>query len=185
LLHVSRSLHRIALLPTLALLAGCATYTASIRPEEAYDPASAYIYGRFLLRAEPGQNIGGSMGFEINCRDGATYTIGMTTRHSLQMIKIAPSACQIAYIVYGSQRGASGEGKQLATFRLLRNEFLDPGGVYYVGDFLAVSSYSHDFLSFQSRLHWALRAIQDNYEATTDEMKRNPRFAGTKTENRM
>ncbi len=47
----------------------------------------------------------------------------------VQMIMLAPSTCQLDQVVYGR------DAHQMARFRLIRNEILGPGGVYYVGDF--------------------------------------------------
>jgi hypothetical protein len=170
----------------VSVLAGCAGFTSSIRTSERYDPSSAYIYGRFSLETLEGRRPGGTMGFAIRCRDGATYTIELAADHPLQVIKVAPSVCQIDEFVYTG--GGSVLGRRMATFRLLRNEFLDPGGVYYVGDFTAVSTSSakHYLLYVEHRYAWAISQIRDNYARTTAEMKRT--FAGlasARTEDRM
>jgi hypothetical protein len=102
------------------------------------------------------------------------------------VIRVAPSVCQIEEFVYES--GGAIQGKRMATFRLLHNEFLDPGGVYYVGDFVAASSFSSDFHLLYTENHWAwgLTSIRNDYVETTQEMKRRfPSFAGVATQDRM
>jgi hypothetical protein len=82
----------------------------------------------------------------------------------------------------------------MAPFRLLNNEHLEPGGVYYVGDFSATVSSSYMGRSFEPRtlLHrmyrerWGLDLPRNNYAATTAEMKRAyPSFASVATADRM
>ena len=134
---------RFALVPIAALLAGCAAgFTSGIKRIEPYDPASAYIYGRFSLKGPQGERPGGTMGFEIQCRDGSTYTVGMKVRDSLQVIKVAPAACQIDQFVYATGRSIaerqpaniSAAAKQAARLRrrLLRGRL--PGRIQLLVD---------------------------------------------------
>lgn len=107
----------------------CAGYTAGIRPDEKYNPSNSYLYGRFVVDAKSAPlsfASSQSMGFTVICRDGKTYTIGFSNQTTLQIIKVAPSACQIDEIVYSDSDGIV-RGREMAPFRLLRNEFLGPG----------------------------------------------------------
>ena len=157
-----------------ACVAGCAT--VDVRPGDAYRQSSAYLYGRFYIT---GQN----MSFEIRCRGGVTYEITFSPRDEVQMIAVPPSTCQLDQILYG------GVVQKMASFRLLRNEILDPGGVYYVGDFSMSGTYKLTVWTpwyTEHRSTWRTEGIHDNYQATTQAMKqRFPQFAAVATENRV
>ncbi len=157
-----------------ALALGCAT--ANVRPGDAYQQSSAYLYGRFYIT---GQN----MSFEIRCRGGITYPITFSSRDEVQMIAIAPSTCQLDQILYG------GVAQRMANFRLLRNEILDAGGVYYVGDFSMSGTSKLTFWTPWYEVHrytWRTEGIRDNYQETTRAMKQQfPRFASVATEDRV
>jgi hypothetical protein len=161
-----------------------------VRRDEAYDPGSAYIYGRFHIDSEPGLfGIGTSqtMGFAVRCRDGNVYTIKFTNKSGIQVMRLAPSVCQIDEFVYTDTSGAI-IARRMATFRLLQNEFLDRGGVYYVGDFFARASSKVEPGFFVTTTHLAFKvtAIENNYEDTTAAMKRYfTKLALARTENRM
>jgi hypothetical protein len=167
-------------LPALLLLAaGCFPYTQGITPDHPRDAARAYVYGRFQIGG------GGGLGFEINCSDQKKYVIGFSDERPFQVIEVSPSVCQIEYLLFTAGNVRS---RALAPFRLLRNEFLEPGGVYYVGDFFYTTSSDAQWrvLYTEVRHTWKVNAIQDNYAETTAELKRTfPSFATAQTENRM
>jgi len=76
----------------------------------------------------------------------------------------------------------------MATARLIGNEHLEPGGVYYIGDFSAGvdSSWNHNFASPSYHQSWRFGAVENAYDRTTAEMKRAwPRFASVRTEDRV
>jgi hypothetical protein len=181
-----RALRGVSFLALLGLLAGCANFTESIRPDDKYDGKSAYIYGRFHLDSRRHQLSNHSIGFEVHCRDGKKYTIGFSTDQPLQVIQVAPSKCQLEEILYTS--GGEVAFRGMPSFRLLRNEFLDPGGIYYVGDFVAASRSESRFKFFYTefRTGWAFGKVEGRYERTTAEMKRAfPGLAAAPTEDRM
>jgi hypothetical protein len=162
-----------------------------MRPGERHDPASAYLYGRFYIDAKSSllsPDGSQSMGFAVRCRDGNTYTIGFSKRTPLQVIKVAPSICQIDEIVY-TDAGGGVISRRMAPFRLLQNEILESGGLYYVGDFLAQaseSSSSYMVIYRETRFSWTIAAIRDNYDKTTAAMKRAfVAFRAVPTEDRM
>jgi hypothetical protein len=167
------ALVRIGFLAMLAI--GCAT--ANVRPNARFQAQHAYVYGRFMI-------VGQSMAFIIKCRDGATYKISFVAQDKVQMIELVPSVCQVDEVQYGSAGGPTG----LAGFRLLQNEFLDPGGVYYVGDFNASGTYDVAYKVFYNEIHstWRLKHARNEYERTTAEMRRMfPGFASVVTQNRI
>jgi hypothetical protein len=54
----------------LGIVAGCAVYTSGIRPDASLDPGSAYLYGRFFMKATANEaEFGGkqSIGLVIRC----------------------------------------------------------------------------------------------------------------------
>ena len=83
--------------------------------------------------------------------------------------------------------------REMAAFRLLNNEHLEPGGVYYVGDFAVVgTSKILDTTIYplvvvtKYRQQWGLDPPRNRYVETTADMKRAfPRFAGVQTTDRM
>jgi hypothetical protein len=151
---------------------GCGT--ANIRASAPFRRDRAYVYGRFTYT-------GLSQTFAIQCRDGAVYKIDFVSRDDVQMIELVPSVCQLDKIEYGSV-------SRLAPFRLLQNEFLDPGGVYYVGDYRASgdSTFTMGFFSSETRYRFRLNPARNNYERTTAAMKRTfPNFKSVATEDRV
>lgn len=153
---------------------GCAG--ADVRPDDSHLASAAYLYGRFYVD-------GPGLSFVIRCREGTKYTIDFSSRDEVQMIELPPSICQLDHVVYG------GMAQQMAGFRLLRNEILDPGGVYYLGDFRMsgssriVSAYP---FAITTRFTWQVDNIRDNYAASTGEMRRRfPAFASIPTEDRV
>jgi hypothetical protein len=172
----------------------------------------AYVYGRFMLAGDTTLNLfsGPDLSFEIRCRDGRTYEIAFNRSQPLQIIPIKPGICQIEDVVYedasgkvslmyvvvastiagGIAAGALSYGvakpptpRRMSSFRLLQNEELQPGGVYYVGDF---TFYAKDNRSSTDRRYEWTSQIQDNYAGTTAAMKTGHKgFARAPTENRM
>ncbi len=172
------------------LLSGCAEYTPGLRATDPYSPQSAYVYGRFFIDAESktlaldGHQ---SMGFSVRCRDGNRYVLRFSAQSPLQVIRVAPSVCQIDEIIYTAASGTT-LGRKLPPFRLLENESLAAGGVYYVGDFFArgTSKSTYNGLRGEINWDWRLTGTTDNYDTTTDQLKRRfPSFASAATENRM
>ena len=169
---------------------GCAEYTPGLRPTEAYSPQSAYVYGRFFIDAESlplaldGHQ---SMGFSVRCRDGSRVVLRFSNQSPLQVVRVSPSVCQMDEIIY-TDAGGNTQARKLAPFRLLENESLAAGGVYYVGDFFAHATTKHSFNGVRGEYQWdwRLTGVMDNYDKTTDQMKRRfPGFASPPTENRM
>ena len=173
-----------------ALADGCAEYTPGLRPTDPYSLGSAYVYGRFFVDAEsPTLALDGhqSMGFAIRCRDGNRYVLRFSNRNALQVIRVAPSVCQIDEIIYTDASGST-LGRKATSFRLFENERLDPGGVYYVGDFFALATTKSSFngLRWETHLNWRMTGTTDSYDKTTDQLKRYfPNLAPAATDNRM
>jgi hypothetical protein len=172
------------------------------------DPNRAYIYGRFRLDSKEGLSTLGTerVTFTIRCRNGETYNLRFQKWASLQLLPLPASVCQIEDVIADSGTGSTtamgigfifggivgmavgsavsdSGGATMATFRLLKNEFLDPGGVYYVGDFTMTAK---DNRKAEDRHNdWTMRLV-DNYSATTAALKRNyTHFASARTENRV
>ena len=92
-------------------------------------------------------------------------------------LQIAPSICQVDYVVFGNETQ-----NEMVGFRLLRNEVLNPGGVYYIGDFTADSTWN--FMA--GIIKWIIKGRSNQYAKTTAEMKRvYPGFASVATEDRV
>jgi hypothetical protein len=129
-----------------------------------------------------------SIGFAIRCQDEKTYTVVFSAETPLQVIELAPSRCQLDEIIYAQPGGSFVDARQLAPFRLLRNEFLNAGGLYYVGDFSARATAkvtSNIVISKEVRYSWEITDITNNYARTTAAMKRKyPGFATAASEDR-
>jgi hypothetical protein len=177
------------------------------------DPGSAYVYGRFVIDTKDSVSIFGdeTLTFEIRCREGTIYPIRFTKGEPLQLIQVRPSTCQIEDIVFDDATAGSRGGvlvptnaglvgailvaglftaierdtrpRQMASFRLLRNEFLEPGGVYYVGDFYAKATAEGP--GTNQRNSWTATR-KNNYERTTEELARRlVNFSPEATQSRM
>ena len=153
---------------------GCGT--ANIRAGAPYRKDRAYLYGRFTYS-------GLSQTFAVRCHDGQFYKIDFVARDQVQMIELPPSTCQLERVEYGSEAMS-----RMAWFRLLRNEILDPGGVYYVGDYFVTGKSSTDFRFFYNETHqsWRMNPGRDEYAKTTADMRRQfPVFASAITQDRV
>jgi hypothetical protein len=156
-------------------LVACGCATGRIRPADPYRKDHAYLYGRFTIEGQ-------RMTFDLHCRDGATYAIEFSNRREVQMIEMVPSVCELETIEYGNAL------QRVAAFRLLRNEVLDPGGVYYIGDYGASGTYDTMtvFIATEVRQSWRLKRPRDDYARTTADMRRAyPNFASVSTEDRV
>jgi hypothetical protein len=172
------------------------------------DPYSAYIYGRFRVDNKQGLSTLGSekVTFTIRCRNGETYKLRFRNDSALQVLPLPASVCQIEDVIAGTGAASTtamgigfifggivgmgaaaalgnSDSSTMASFRLLKNEFLDPGGVYYVGDFTMTAK---DNRNAEDRHNdWTMRLV-DNYGATTAALRRNyTHFASAPTENRV
>jgi hypothetical protein len=149
---------------------------ANVRPDAPYKRDHIYLYGRFTY-------VGLSMTFAIRCRDGEVYKIDFIVQDQVQMIELVPSICQLDKIEYGSSANA-----RLVPFRMLRNEILDPGGVYYVGDYSVSGASRTEFKVLYNEVHqsWRMGHARDDYARTTAEMRGQfPAFSGAATEDRV
>jgi hypothetical protein len=107
------------------------------------------------------------------------------------MIRLPAGVCQLEDVV---SKGAAAH-QEMSPFRLLGNEHLDPGGVYYVGDFLGIATSTYLGREWDPRMlglyrkyrdQWGLDLPRNNYATTTAEMKRAfPNFASVPTTDRM
>jgi hypothetical protein len=176
----------IAILGAAVVSSGCTAVL--VRAGDDHHPESAYIYGRFVLDAENDQG----MSFSIRCRDGKRYKIVFSKdeAESIRMIRLPAGTCQLEDVI---GKGVAAQ-REMAPFRLLNNEHLEPGGVYYVGDFAATGSSVYVGDGFNNRLawtriyrdRWGLELPVNNYQATTAAMKRAfPNFASVATTDRM
>ena len=87
----------------LAVLSGCAHYTAGVASNERASTSSAYLYGHFFVRTtKKGFGVDGyqTMGLVVSCVNGEQYTIRFSNQRQVQVIKIQPSRCGLTEIVY-------------------------------------------------------------------------------------
>ena len=171
----------------ISLLAGCASFAPSIRSGDKLDRNSAYLYGRFFIEA-PSKLLGHqSIGFVIKCRDGQKYTLGLSKRKPVQVIKIVPSSCSLTEIVFTAPDGTI-ERRRRSPASALKNSDFAPGVAYYLGDIDGEATFEwtpHAF-SNEYQSQWGIKRIDDNYEATTKVVHRLfPSVATLPTEERM
>jgi hypothetical protein len=172
-----------------ASLASCAGYTASIRRDDRASADSAYLYGRFFIESKSVPlGLAGyqTMGLVLSCAGGATYTIRFANTKGVQVIKARPARCALTQVVYTDADGAV-RRRSLPPRGWGRPQDFVAGYAYYLGDYTAVASFDSEWKVLYTQLHWGwdMEADADNYEETTEEMKRS--FAGLAalpTENR-
>ena len=160
----------VALVGLLATLSSCA-HSTRVSPSDSYSRDSAYLYGRFYIDGMS------PLWYQLSCHDGNKYKIQFSMSSSVKVIKLAPSICQVDYVVFGNATQS-----EMVGFRLLRNEVLDPGGVYYVGDFTADSTWNW----VEGIVTWIVKGRRNKYATTTAALKRAfPGFASVATEDRV
>jgi hypothetical protein len=157
---------------------GCSNYTSSIKADAPLHAGSAYLYGRFFITSDTqGAAIGGtgmSMGLEIRCEDGATYTFGANDTRNVQVLEIAPSRCWLARAVFDSNNGMSRSSRRADPSTQRPLDFT-AGRAHYIGDYFAKATRTVilGLLASKSRLEWSMNpAAGDQYQATTAEMQR-------------
>jgi hypothetical protein len=160
----------------IVFLCGCARTTWTIRPDEALDPAYAYLYGRFFINATevPGALARHqSIALQVSCTDESQHTIWFSASRDVQVLKVRPSACALAAVMWSNQNGVVVQTKTIAQSDMLVHDFL-PGKAYYLGDYFARGIFTlTPHVSFNELFwSWAMDAADDRYESTTAEMQR-------------
>jgi hypothetical protein len=165
---------RIGIVLSVALTCACATTTSAIAPDDKLDPRSAYLYGRFHIRADeqPGSfGINQSIGFHVRCGDDRTYTIWFGTKRDVQVLKVHPARCALVSAVF-TDGGIPRHTVSVEKGDMLIHEFV-AGRAYYLGDYFARGIFSLTLHSTYSELFrsWAMDPADDRYEGTTADMK--------------
>lgn len=164
------------------MLAGCAGYSSTIGTEDKPGANDAYLYGRFHVDTrEMKFTVSGyqTMGFVLKCADEKTYTIRFVRDDAVQAIKITPSTCSMAELVYTDADGFLRTRKP-APAALKKDVSFAAGKAYYLGDFEAESTYTGGVQ------RWRVRSARNNYVATTEKLKASyPNLSALPTENRM
>jgi hypothetical protein len=177
-MHVARSIAAAAL---CGLVAACAGYTPSVAKEERPSANDAYLYGRFQIATGSFMHmINQTMGFVFKCDDQKTYTLRFEKEEPLQVVKIAPSTCTLAEIVYSDANGVMrkpmrGDGQKFAPFAA--------GKAYYLGDFYAETKTSTQ--GGMTHREWHVTNVINAYASTTEKLRViYPNVGGLPTENR-
>jgi hypothetical protein len=195
-------------LAVVAFATSCRVPLEPVRPKQKLDPKLAYVYGRFSMNTKDSMSLLGDekVVFQVRCRDGAITDIFFSKTTALQIIPFEPGICQLEDVVNMDEAGVPAHSfteildeqspsqpvlgkrepptRQMASFRLLQNEELQAGGVYYVGDFFAKATDNHKDGDDRQNV-WSMQ-VRNDYERTTAEMKRTYRyFATVTTENRI
>lgn len=165
---------------SLTVLSGCITYSESVSVNEAGSPDFAYIYGSFKVDAPKvwlAMQGHPSMGFVFTCNDNKKYTIGFKVDNPLQMVKVSPTQCTLTDIVYTDADGLVMSTQSIST-DVFRNQRLEAGKAYYLGDYFAKVEDQYNF----SRTIWRIVDMKDNYIQTTQNMfNAYPNMRGFKT----
>jgi hypothetical protein len=159
---------------------GCAAFTSATPASQKLDPRRAYLYGRFFIKSEDRSgDIGDyqTMGLQIRCVDGQTYTIRFIDKRDVQVIDVRPNACALDKVVYTAQSGIV--LRQIAAPAEWRHtDVFAAGRAYYLGDYFAKADFWTRPRASWNELHWSwlMDPADDRFESTTAEMKQT--FAG-------
>jgi hypothetical protein len=170
----------------VAALAGCASWTPNIGPGEKPTGQEAYLYGRFYIEAQKEMlALDGhqTMGFTIKCASGQVYSLRFSNQDALQVIKIAPSTCSLAEIIYTNANGQIRSRKN-APQNLMHDARFDAGKAYYLGDFYAETTTKVVGNTIQR--NWNVKTVKNDYRNSSNALKAAyPALAEVPTENRM
>ena len=154
-------------------VAGCGAYTQGIRSTEKPAADSAYLYGRFTMKAE--KSLVGNyptMGLMLTCSDGEKYTIGFSIEQPLQVLKIRPARCMLAEIIGTDARGDIHLRRRPHPAWIHVDDF-QAGKMYYLGDFAGVAKQDNHWKVLYTEVHlvWDFNPVEDRLAVTTAEMK--------------
>ncbi len=168
--------------------AGCAVYTSSVRSDATVHAGSAYLYGRFYMNALPQDvPIGSgkqSIGLELRCQNGSSYTFGSRDKRDVQVLEIKPSRCWVVGTVFADEAGLVLKEVKAAAAVQQRQLDFTAGRAHYIGDYFAKGEFSVQLAANTETWEWRMSpAVGDHYAATTAEMKRSfPNLASLPTD---
>jgi hypothetical protein len=179
---------RSAILAILApmLLAGCAAFTPSLGKSEVPAVANSYIYGRFYISTQKlwlamaGHQ---TIGLSFKCNTDSTVLVKLKVDDEVQVLKVpVDSKCNFHELVFTDADGVIKSKKPVPSAFNAENNF-PAGKAYYLGDFIGNSTVTVGGNMINRA--WDLKPPFDNYEKTTEEMKKiYPAFATVPTENK-
>jgi len=164
---------------------GCVHYTPAL--PTTYHPSAnlAYLYGRFSIDSASfalAADGYATMGFELVCVDGRTFTIRFSNKPTLQVIEVNPGVCQMSEIVFSDADGGI-KGRRLAPAGWMTPRTFEPGRAYYLGDYGA--EFSHQWKVVTTELNWKLTSEENDYASSTKELAATfAGFAGMTTEDK-
>ena len=177
-MSLRKALFKFLLASAAAVLAGCSTIDTNDKPS----PDDAYIYGRFsVLITGSVFQLGavGNASLFVRCDSGQEVYISFREDKKVQLLKLKPSKCALAEMVFANGIGATMDRRptQIADVKL----DLAPGGTYYVGDWELFLSRQVWRGKVRSYMEWK---VVDHYDATTQLVKKAfPLFSSIPTEN--
>lgn len=170
----------LTLVAAVQVATGCAINAPATRAGEALDSGSAYVYGRFTVKAMPSavgeeaRPASQTVGLLIGCDDGSTYPIYFSPERAVRVVKFRPATCalkEIRYvddwkIVLGRKPPPSDWG---------RSGYFAAGHGYYLGDFSAVAKHEIEpgFYSAKEIFSWDLDPVEGQFAETTAEFRKN------------
>ncbi|HEY8100188.1 MAG TPA: hypothetical protein VIF82_05505 [Burkholderiaceae bacterium] len=183
-----KTTHKLIALFLLLAIGGCANVAPSSNVTDTPTKGASFLYGRFSMdNKDAPLLLDGylTIGFRIDCVDGQTYTIQFSNESNLQLIKIAPSKCSFIQIVYTNSHGTIGD-RRSAPASALKMEKFEAGRGYYLGDYYATSWRDREMPRNITKLSWRITSAKNEYNATTDEMKKlYVNFANIPTEGKL
>lgn len=165
---------------------GCANYTAAVKVTDVPTKQDAFLYGNFNIKAPKtflGMDGHQTMGFVLSCVDGARYNIRFSIDDSIKALRVAPSTCSLAELVFSNADGAV-RSRKPAPAGVMKDINIAAGKGYYLGDFYAESSTTVQGNMIHT--NWAVKDIKYNYEQTTEVLKKAlPNLAQMETVDQM
>lgn len=179
---------RVGVVAVIALVGGCTSTSAAIRPDHKLDPGAAYLYGRFFIKSDdPGSWTGHqSIGISLGCSGYRTYTIWFSTTRDIQVMEVPPQQCAVTGSMLTDENGLVVKSARVEQADL-RWQVFTAGKAYYLGDFFGRGVFSTTRIPTAIWKHWswAMDAADDRYESTTAEFKGTfPNLASLPTEDK-
>jgi hypothetical protein len=170
----------------VAMLAGCASWTPSLAPEDKPSTQDAYLYGRFAQespRVLLGLDGYSTIGLVFKCQDGATYTVRFRREDDLQLLRVKPSTCSLQETIYTNADGNI-KGHKPSPGGVMKGLVFKPGVAYYLGDYHGTMRTTIAYPGIN--MEWHIDSVRDRFATTTDALKeRYPAFASVPSEDVM
>jgi hypothetical protein len=155
-------------------VSACVNYASTVKRTEALDKSVGYVYGRFNLM--PISSLNARIGLVLQeVQTNETYTLlfhrARTTPVSVTAVK--PGLYKITKFSFAKKdlfvMGTELRESIMTDPRLTKEFRVEPGKVYYIGDFSGHSSVDYGYPI--KTYHWKIDSIKNNYNNATEELK--------------